>query len=768
MTDAGGAQMSFGKVVSTFATLATFIAAPSGHAQTLDWEIERSFRFFRFASDEAIHRIAFDLLDEAERTPEKIERLLNGGRFWNRDLPAPAERPPHWPAAWKVPAFESVRDIIKALREKEDRSLSDSARDLDRKGWASLLDVDRSASNAGTCWHRGRRVHDNCKNHGDYVQPDFWKVRVFAQGTAPAGTCNWKVEGAAIERAKLPKKKGGAVSAETTGPCAELEIFVPGTVTAGKAEGRARVIRTLGGQPAEATINIRDILIVGMGDSITSGEGNPELGAAFQTSTAADPLFLPRRTREAHWTDRWCHRSVYAWQIRTALHLSLEDRKRSITLLPYGCSGAEITEGLLYTYSGVEFVPPPTTPVGHSAQVGLAYQELCEKYDPPTAFPSPPDREQDDALLDDVVGDTAKILRDARRHVARCRRDGTGTFKRQIDLIFLAIGINDVGFAKWVSGALLADSARDIADGFLPRRAEGGMCDKWCRLTRNHIARLEGRYRALRQILDERLLKAGSIAPDRVLVALYPNAIQDQDGNTCPRGNQGMTVTVFTRSAFDDTRSCAGGIGTFLGATQGRGAVSAIRNPADLETIDRFRREELNRMVEAFAGTGEAAFIRITEHRDQFLKRGFCATKDAASQPLPASLPCWDFRAFNEKLGLFGFPCTSHDCTQKAAESLHIPRLFEEDRPEFQNRWRPFAPDEFHGYRPRTRLFRTPNDVFVLINKSEDNLLDTEPLGPLDLPDRATSGAMHPTAEAHAIIATAAARLARGKLPIPP
>jgi hypothetical protein len=743
--------------------------AQQAYSQELDWEIERSFRFFRYASDEAIHRLAFDLLvhDGVERSPENIEKLVNGGSFWSRSLPPVPQRPAHWPVPWKDASTIKVQDIIVAMRQREGRALSVNAlADLNRRGWASLLDVHLTAAKAGTCWNRDRRLHDNCKEHGDYVRPDHWAVRVFAKSSAPSGTCTWKVQGGVLEKAKLPKNKGQSVSAETSAPCAELVMLVPALAATGEIEGNARVVRTTAeGQAAETVISIRDVLIVGMGDSMTSGEGNPEMGASFTKSPVSEPLYLPRRTTPASWTDRWCHRSVYTWQIRTALHLALENRKRSVTLLPYGCSGAEITEGLLYAYPGVEYVKPTVPVIGHTAQIGLAYQELCAKYEAPTSFPPIPARERDEALWGSAVGNPTQILRDARRHVARCRADGSGGFRRRIDLLLLAIGVNDVGFAKWVSGALLTGVAREAAGGFIPKKSDDGNCDQACKFTERRLARMKSRFRVLRRIMDERLLKAGHMRPDHVLVAIYPNAIQNQDGNVCAPGNQGMTVTTFNRHLFEDpeaTRRCEGGLNIFPGgATVGRGALSAIRKSSDLVTIDNFVRDELNRSVENFAGTGDSAFARIAAHRDRFLRRGFCASSDLASHA--RTPPCLSFKDINDLL--IPFNCQGdQDCIRRAAESLHVPRLYEQDKPEFQNVWRPFEPGEFHAYRPRSRLFRTPNDVFVLINKNPNNQPDTQPIGPLDLTDRASSGAMHPTAEAHAIIANSAVGIARTKL----
>ena len=142
------------------------------------------------------------------------------------------------------------------------------------------------------------------------------------------------------------------------------------------------------------TVAPRDRLVIGFGDSFTSGEGNPERLALFSgapwtggnlPARDADPVSLSQKDTRAQWTDRWCHRSVYSWQIRTALAAALSDPHQSFTILPYGCSGATITEGVLYGYNGVEWSAATDKGViGSRSEIGLAYQEICQ----PAAFRS--------------------------------------------------------------------------------------------------------------------------------------------------------------------------------------------------------------------------------------------------------------------------------------------------------------------------------------------------------------------------------------------
>ena len=84
---------------------------------------------------------------------------------------------------------------------------------------------------------------------------------------------------------------------------------------------------------------------------------------------------------------------------------------------------------------------------------------------------------------------------------------------------------------------------------------------------------------------------------------------------------------------------------------------------------------------------------------------------------------------------------------------MHVPRAQAggcvNDPPAFL----PFSPNQLQPYRSRTRLFRTLNHVFLAINQRPQQYLDQGAFGVLDLSGRATSGAFHPTAEGHAMIA---------------
>jgi hypothetical protein len=186
-------------------------------SQSLNWEIERNFRYFLYPSDEALQRVARDIYtkrNEKPPTPEQMETLLNGEPgFWSTHLSDAKELRKDWPVEWPREENATVHDLALFLRKGEDQRNAveplPNSDQLSRLGWASLLVRGPSAAqpfgSTDTCWNPLQRLHNNCdRKWGDYVRPPGWVVRVF-DPDAPAGqTCRWKVDGAVLSEGSIP------------------------------------------------------------------------------------------------------------------------------------------------------------------------------------------------------------------------------------------------------------------------------------------------------------------------------------------------------------------------------------------------------------------------------------------------------------------------------------------------------------------------------------------------------------------------------------
>ena len=183
-------------------------------------------------------------------------------------------------------------------------------------------------------------------------------------GAAPEATCAWVFD------------EGEGAPRSYTGPCRE-EIRI--RLLYGKTTNVTVDVSNPGVPPLRATeqVVVRDLLIAGLGDSIAAGEGNrtgrsrslmrasafvASGPAASITGPAARPTRAtahakpPRRRRTscrngrrlgARWMSQACHRSLYGYQIRTALALAVENPHVAVTFLPLACTGATIETGVL-------------------------------------------------------------------------------------------------------------------------------------------------------------------------------------------------------------------------------------------------------------------------------------------------------------------------------------------------------------------------------------------------------------------------------------
>jgi hypothetical protein len=746
-------------IAHRFLPIAFILCLVAPHrAFALDWEIERNFRYFLYPSDVAAQRVARDLYiaqKGATPTPEQLEQLMNGAGFWTMKLGQAGDLRKRWPIDWPRDDSATPYQLIAQMRAREGRPPLVPEQELDRRGWASLLVRERTPSHprdatlmgsTETCWNPVQRLHSGCAVWGDYVRAPGWIVRIFDPEATAGQSCQWNFAGAVLadtDPRQFVAAAQRALQARTTsvsGDCRELRIVLPSNPSDPKAvTGQATVTRTSSnGSQVNVTVAPRDRLVIGFGDSFTSGEGNPERLALFSgapwtggnlPARDADPVSLSQKDTRAQWTDRWCHRSVYSWQIRSALTAALSDPRQSFTILPYGCSGATIMEGVLYGYNGVEWSAPTDKGViGSRSEIGLAYQEICQ----PSAFRSycssggpwcgrteaPTPRQESAAGFYGAAGPAL------RRAVMRC--GPTNIFKRSADALLLDIGINDVGFASWAAGIVLQDPILRSSAGAMTPCFDG---TARCAPTRTLFAKLDSRYGLLRIVLDQYMLPDFGINPSHVIVAVYPPALENERGVFCPQGNAGLTIATFP-SFLEANCGGSAALGGVLAQYPQRDQVER-----DVEQA----RVKLNESLATFA-LKPPAFDVVTTYTPDFASRGVCATTDPQSRP-PAGGACFTATDFAK------LHCAL------SAESMHVPRAEAGGCRNDPSEFLPFSPIRFEPYRSRTRLFRTLNDVFLAINQRQPQYLDQGPSGLLDLPGRATGGAFHPTAQGHAIIA---------------
>jgi len=140
------------------------------------------------------------------------------------------------------------------------------------------------------------------------------RLRPSAPICADLDAAAWRVDGRPV-KARL----------EPGDPCAAV-VHVAG-------EGSHMVAVLAGDRQQRAAVEIDDTLIVALGDSVASGEGNPR--------------------GRGRWLDPPCHRSSAAGFEQAARRLAAVEGHRSIAFVSLACSGAEVGKGLLGPYAGV-------------------------------------------------------------------------------------------------------------------------------------------------------------------------------------------------------------------------------------------------------------------------------------------------------------------------------------------------------------------------------------------------------------------------------
>jgi len=437
-------------------------------------------------------------------------------------------------------------------------------------GWASTV-VGK------TCWDAKRNRHV-CPDGGAYVNPASHAVVAEMRGIEDASSveCTWLTS---------PRTKGVARGKAITKLCSEpLRFDVP------YPAGMGLSVEVGGQEVARADLKVVDLLVVGMGDSFGSGEGNPDIPVRFSRERAAnygdakkdvslsgyparvgdwgqigDAKFIDENAR---WIDQACHRSLYSHQLRAALQLAVEDPHRAVTYVGAACSGAEVTTGLFLRYKGNEWVPNPP----EYSQISAVAEAQCGPKE--ARMQDLPEAYHINGKIPELQG--GLVLR-------KCEPEHS----RKIDLVLLSIGGNDVGFARLVANAILADQSTLKMLGGWFGHVHGAT------EAAPQLAQLDDRYKSLNRAIHN-ILHLPWDETDRVILTAYPGLAFLDDGRTvCPDGRAGLdVVSEFALSA------------------------KKARESSDVA-------EKLNIIMKASAKAHGWTFAEA--HRKAFLGRGICA-----------------------------------------------------------------------------------------------------------------------------------------------
>lgn len=586
-----------------------------------------------------------------------------------------------WEVRNRFRLFREERDFLLHVEAARGRTILGAEQALavqsDGRGWArntlARLCIDQAGKIAQPCTRDG--INE------DYLTPADHAVTVRLTGHVPQGAiCMWKFD-------------DGATSQEQSFDCLEpinirLRYGQPTAVTVDVNAGPE--------VPERITeeIQVRDVLVAGLGDSIASGEGNPDRpvelssgGFCFRSYLGGGEYYRPGRARfqgdkscsgsgalpqwqrfNAQWSNAACHRSLYSYQARAALALAVRHPHVAVTFLPLACTGATIERGLLGSQRARECL---ITRNGVNCQ----------------------------GTVNGQVAELREMITAAKRRQA----------DRQLDLIFLSVGANDIDFSGLVADVIV-EKATERSLFY-----RGGVLGS-VEASRSTLARsLPQDFARLRDALKP--LVGGDLA--RVVYVSYANPALASDP-PCTSGRDGFDI----HPAFN-------------------------ADPQRLATVVSYVQDEFLPRLKDLALCEGGVLCRdpnsdrmtlVDSHQAAFAGHGMCA------------------RSGND-------PEFDQQCFSVRGESFQTDPVAGANNPMVCGQ----SASEFRAYSPRARWIRTANDSYFAAMTYPQGLQSS--MQPTDIHDASWGvlsavygGAVHPTAEGHAAMADAALPAAIGVL----
>jgi lysophospholipase L1-like esterase len=579
-----------------------------------------------------------------------------------------------WEVRNRFRLFREERDFALHVESARGRSVLASEQLLelqsDGRGWA------RNTVNR-LCIDLAGRVNEPCTRDNvkeSYLTPIDHPVVVWLNGPIPVGaTCAWSFDDG----------DGPQTSAFDCAEPVNLRVRYGRTTVATVEVSSAEASQRLATE-----IAVRDILIAGLGDSIASGEGNPDRPIAladegfcfrYYLSTAAAQYYRPSRAgykggraceapdflpvwqrQSALWFNPACHRSLYSYQTRTALALAVRYPHIAVTYLPLACTGATIAEGLFGSQRARECPPSKSNATCQGTMNG----QIAELREAVTA--------------------------------ARRRQPDRG-----LDLVLLSIGANDIYFSGLVADVIV-DNPTERA--LFRRSGVMATVDD----SRSALARdLPQGFSKLREALKPLV---GDLS--RVIYTSYANPTLGEGGAPCPGGRGGFDI----HPSFN-------------------------AEPRRLANVSAYVENEFLPQLKALALCSSGILCRdprvdrmtfVDAHQPAFASHGFCARAQTD--------PEFDRQCFSPK-----------------GESFDSDIVTAANQPMLCGR----SAGEYRAYLPRARWIRDANDSYFAAMTYPQGL--PPQMQPSDIHDATWGvlsavygGAVHPSAEGHAVMADAA------------
>jgi len=427
-------------------------------------------------------------------------------------------------------------------------------------GWFAKV---ASADHAATCWDSRQVQFRETGECRDYLHPDKHRVRVWLEsaGSLDEAGLVWNADGKALD----------SCHRGITGLCKEFDadyIFKkPGgtIVSLSTADGRLLA--------QSDPIIVKDKLVVGLGDSYASGEGNPDIPAQFMNKQSdVDFAYFwkwrrfPRKDQPGPasnavpvaWLDQRCHRSMYSYQFKTALQLALSSKPdEAVTFISYSCSGS-VTDNIINKNQSAK----------ENMRTGVS----------------------------NILLPQLQVLRDALKG-------------REIDYLLLSTGGNDLFFAQYVTNIVTSGRTRRML------RLFGIAREPSKRETEEGINQLRTNYKNLQEALLTQSTgvaikgcKLGEVCR-RIILTAYPDYFLNEDEQPCMMDRDEFTLP-FNEDGSRDERAARI---KRLFANE----LFAFQTRTNIEAVTTNSTGELP--------AEKTRWTLAASHRDRYLNHGLCA-----------------------------------------------------------------------------------------------------------------------------------------------
>jgi hypothetical protein len=698
------------KALATTVWLIIIIAsfgAGSGQAADLIWQVENPFRFFKPIRSFALHEAAFN--------------AVRG----DRNGPLPAD------IIWRTERRLNDPDCKDASTPDTCAATAGARYAQSRLGWAAQT-LDETCYESDGHPRRYSVVCDRKYSWGtakeDYVLPAAHTVAIQIapdQLAGIAGDCLWTWQ---------PRKPGGKAESMKLACRDKLTIArVPYALDRTHSGVSVTVKLPDGRELVDREIVVEDLFIVALGDSFASGESNPDRPVQFSASREMvyepklardemaanveaapavpepglasqgdqyNPKVLPRRYLDDEAAERFHKLASPEFQAafdKAAARWLSRDCHRSQYGYPFRVGIELALENRHRSVTLASF-----TCSGAEVSEGLFLElDAREGFSDQSSTKV---RAQFDQLADLICRGGVAARSQSASYMLPLWAPGSTQIemrriikswcppqlrKRPIDLVLISVGGNDVGF-----GALAAYAMTESASDLAPIAAWTGRQIRFSpEVSRVYLEALDERMKAVKDALAEGF----GVAPARVLQSSYEPIQFDETGALC--GSQptlGMDVHPGLQLSQQRLKETADFLRDLLARLECITSTTGHSCPAGLAT-----------------GTG-TGFTLVTDHIPEFPRRGMCA----------------------------------RDPKRTLADGIAM-RIPRKTRP--GDEFKPYSPAATLPYAHQWRLFRTPNDAFLLANTHREGTMLFDILQPAYA--GLYSGAIHPTAEAHAIVA---------------